>query len=118
MNVRAADISPSAGVHRWSKEAGTSAATELSSFSQNAAGQVAIRVLGLGVDAALQDSIGGEGHIGFVLGYFSASIYVLVNSFLKWEKLQIFDFVERKYSGNKRCASGEMVRGVQNMQRG
>lgn len=44
--------------------------------------------------------------MGFVQGDFSASIYVLVNPFLKWEKLKIFEFVERKYNGNKRCVGG------------
>lgn len=58
------------------------------------------------MDAALQGSAGGEGYRGFVQGDFSASIYVLANPFLKWEKLKIFEFVERKYNGNKRCVGG------------
>lgn len=39
--------------------------------------------------------------------FFSASIYVLANPFLKWERLKIFEFVERKYNGNKRSVGGE-----------
>lgn len=95
-------ISPSAGAQRWSTEAATSAATELRSFSQHASGEMAIRILGLEVDAALQGSAGGEGYMGFLQGDFSASIYVLANPFLKREKLKIFEFVERKYNGNKK----------------
>lgn len=70
------------------------------------------------MDAALQGSAGGEGYMGFLQGDFSASIYVLAYTLLKWEKLKIFEFVERKYNGNKRCGGGGLVRGALSIQRG
>lgn len=55
--------------------------------------------------------------MGFVQGDFSASIYVLANPFLKWEKLKIFEFLKESTMAIKDVWVGELVRGAPNVQR-